>query len=62
MKGESKMKIEVRDLVSIVALIGGVVLLALGQDWGWALVGAVLTHYGIDFLPFIPVGRIKRRN
>lgn len=53
------LKLEPKDLICVIALIGGIVALALGQEWGWALVGGVLLYYGIDLSPWIPVGRIR---
>lgn len=54
-----KIKLGVRDIIAGIALVGGIVVLTLGQPWGWLLISAVLAFYGIDLAPFIPIGRNK---
>ena len=54
------MKFSIRDIIAGITLVGGIFLLVQGNIWGLALIGAILTCYGINFAPFIPIGKVKK--
>lgn len=48
-----------RDVIAVLVIGGAVYLLASGVNSmvGWSLVAVVAAYYGIDFTPFIKLGR-----
>lgn len=48
-----------RDIIALVVIVVAAILLCKGIDTtvGWTLVAVVCAYYGIDFTPFIKLGR-----
>lgn len=48
-----------KDVIALVVIGGAIYLLASGVNSyvGWSLVAVVAAYYGIDFTPFIKLGR-----
>ena len=52
-----------KDVIAVLVIGGAIYLLATGVNSyvGWSLVAVVAAYYGIDFTPFIKVGRNKKK-
>jgi len=57
------MKWQPKDIIALVVIIIAGVLLFKGIDTmvGWTLVAVVCAYYGIDFTPFIKLGRNQKK-
>lgn len=53
------MKWQPKDVIALVVIVGAIYLLATGINHtvGWALIGIVISYYGLDLTPFIKLGR-----
>lgn len=58
-----KLKLEGKDIFSIVVVICATILLLTGTDTvvGFCLLGVVAGYYGIDLTPWIHLGRNRTR-
>lgn len=56
------MKWQPKDVIAIIIVLGAIVLLYQGINnlIGWTLLGIVGAYYGIDFTPFIKLGRNQK--
>lgn len=57
------MKWQPKDVIALVILAGTFGLMALGHNsaLSWTTLGVVCAYYGIDFTPFIKLGRNQGR-
>lgn len=53
------MKWKPQDVIALIVIIGAFYLLATGINHtvGWALIGIILSYYGIDLTPWVKLGR-----